>query len=174
MDNEKKYTSAKTTFKEKRNKGKTTLIQNNTYNTFEPPKEKKHINISGTAKLISIILAITTLIFIIGGKTYNITVKNGEVERTGSKPPTLMQIIQYAQTAPDVGLQNAIKDIVTTINGTNETIQKYRQTTINPSNALSFMMSAFIVLFNIFWIPILFIIQIVTFIGWAIGAIFVL
>lgn len=174
-DKEYKYTSAKTTYKEKRNKGKTTLIQNNTYNTFEPPKEKRRINTKGIGAICLILLVMITLTFIIGGKTYKVEVlSNGHVHKSGEPPTTLMQVLQYAQSVPDVGLQDTLKTIVTTINGTNERVNWIKATDPNFSNFDKYMYSAFQIIISIIWLPIVFIVQIVAFIGWAVGAIFVL
>lgn len=174
-DKEYKYTQAKTSYKEKRDKGKTTLIQNNTYNNFEPPKEKRKINTKGIGAICLILLVMITLTFIIGGKSYKIEVlSNGHVHKSGEPPTTLMQILQYAQSVPDVGLQDTLKTIVTTINGTNDMVNRMKATTPNWTNFDQYLFSAFQVIINIIWLPIVFIVQVVAFIGWGLGAIFVL
>lgn len=138
-------------------------------------KPKRRINYKGIGAICLILLVIISLTFIIGGKTYKVEVLgNGHVHKSGEPPTTLMQILQYAQSVPDVGLQDTLKNIVTTINGTNEYVNMMRATTPNWTNFDQYMFSAFQVIINIIWLPIVFIVQIIAFIGWAFGAIFVL
>lgn len=173
-DKEYKYTQSKTSYKEKKDNGKTVLIQNNT-NRYYDIKPKRKVNFKGIGAICLILLVMITLTFIIGGKTYKIEVLgNGHVYKSGEPPTTLMQILQYCQNVPDVGLQDTLKTIVTTINGTNDMVNRMKATTPNWTNFDQYLFSAFQVIINIIWLPIVFIVQIIAFIGWGIGAIFVL
>lgn len=142
---------------------------------FNDMKPKRKVNFKGIGAICLILIVMITLTFIIGGKTYKIEVlENGKVHKSGEPPTTIMQILQYCQSVPDVGLQDTLKTIVTTINGTNEMVNRMKATTPNWTNFDQYVFSAFQVIINIIWLPIVFVVQIVAFIGWGLGAIFVL
>ena len=62
--------------------------------------------------LLIILIAIILLNALLGYKTYNVSVKNGEVVREGQTPIQLITVLEYIQDTPQIdlnGIRNQIK-----------------------------------------------------------------